>query len=138
VANRLQRGVEWLSKRHGQAAALASIIYVRASEFDGGSGQPDSVTLYNVTAGNYAFRIEDRFLPGNSRVEWSDRDYLIPRNKLLISSVLVEPARGDYILETLPSGTYKFELYAPNDEQVWRWSEPEQVTYRIHTRKVLA
>jgi hypothetical protein len=46
-----------------------------------------------------------------------------------------EPKRGDYILY----GSDKYEVTAlGQDVNGWRWSDPYQVTYRIHTTQVAA
>lgn len=73
---------------------------------------------------------------GTSRLEWSERDYLIPKDLLVFEGVKVEPQEHDWIEEvfTVPDGTREYELLAPNDEPVWRYSDPQHTIYRLHTK----
>ena len=68
------------------------------------------------------------FKSRNDYGEWlrtETRDFIVRRGELT-----GEPAKGDEIL--YQGETY--EVLAPNDEPVWRWSDPHRTAYRIHTK----
>lgn len=96
-------------------------------------GDVDTSIPLTVYVGNTLFKIEDR---DGQRMEWGDRDYLIPVVDLNVADVLFQPAKGHYIEEVLDNVTVIFELSAPSNEPVWRWSDPEHITYRIHTKRM--
>ena len=82
----------------------------------------------------YAFRIADA--AGNSRLEWSDRDYLIDPADLVIGGLAVEPARGDRITEYDGSIIRHFEVRAPGGEPPWRYNDERRTYFRVHTKAV--
>lgn len=84
--------------------------------------------------GRQMFRIVDGDV---SRIEWSDRDYMIPVAELLNGGILTLPARGHWIEQVfpLPKGNERYKLQAPESEPVWRYSNPQNTIYRIHTKK---
>lgn len=85
-----------------------------------GSSESFSVS---ATPGETTFRYEDvSGLTVRERVA----DFLI-----LASDLGRVPQKGDEIFYA--GGTY--EVLAPNDEPVWRWTSPVQDTYRIHTKQ---
>jgi hypothetical protein len=88
----------------------------------------------NITTviGRTAFRIRDWNV---SRLLWSDRDYFVNVDDLVINGVKIQPARGHWFEEITPQSTETFEVSAPDGEQTWRYSDPEQTVYRIHTKK---
>lgn len=52
---------------------------------------------------------------------------------LISSSLLPEmPVKGDEII----CDGMRFEVLAPNNEPVWRWSGSDNQTIRIHTKKI--
>lgn len=117
--------------RHFQTRASVSIIYHRVE-----SGiETDAIPL-TVWAGTTLFKILDRDV---QRMEWSHRDYLIPKADLKVGLVLFEPKKGDWIEEAfpLPIGLLKFELSAPENEPVWRDSDTQKTVYRVHTKRVV-
>jgi len=81
-----------------------------------------------------AFRVSEQ---SNSRVIWSDRDYLIPVANLKINGVLTEPDSGDWVEENINGTIRKFELIAPQGEQVWRYSDPQKMIFRLHTKEIV-
>lgn len=95
----------------------------------------NEVTITTGWVGQTRFRIEEQ---GNSRLEYSDRDYLIPVTSLVFNDVAFQPEKGDRIIENFGSldGEQSFELSAPNDEPVWRYSDPQRTRYRIHCKRM--
>jgi hypothetical protein len=120
--NRMEKAVQQLINRM-IATVPVNIIYHR------GTASTNIVCWIGTTA----FRITDQ---GNSRLTWSDRDYMIPVASLKINGILIEPDYGDWIEETVFGTLRKFELMAPQGEQVWRHSDQQKMIYRIHTKEV--
>ena len=77
-----------------------------------------------ATLGRTLFRSENEY-GVTLRVE--SRDFLVSAEELPS-----EPQRGDRIVHAGRS----YEVLAPNGEPVWRWSGPQHVTRRIHTKEV--
>ena len=108
--------------------AKVTIIYHRGD---------DEITIPTAWFGRQLFRIMD----GNtSRVEWADRDFLIPVESLILDSVRFKPERGHWIEVTFiePKGYQRFEVAAPDNEQPWRYSDPACRLYRIHTKEMVS
>lgn len=95
-----------------------------------------SIPLTQGWTGKTAFRVSDS---GRSRLEWSDRDYMVPVDQLKdADGNAFQPVRGDWIEEVLPNpaSTQRYEVSAPNDEKVFRYSDTKFMLYRIHTKRV--
>lgn len=73
-------------------------------------------------------------LEGGARIEFGDRDYLIPVANL---TALGEPTTGDRISETIGSTVCTFEVMTPDTgEPSWRYSDQTRTVYRVHTKQV--
>lgn len=79
-----------------------------------------------VTAviGKTVFRVED---PYEVYIKTVSKDFLI-----MASDLGLEPKRGDQI--SIHGKNY--EVLAPNNEPVWRWTDTSECTYRIHTKEI--
>lgn len=128
MANRFQVGMNRL-KQHFLNNAAVSITYHKV-DADG----TDTPILLTTWIGNTFFKVLDK---NGQRLEWGDRDYLIPVEALAIGIVPFEPAKGHYITETVNLTTITYELSAPENEKVWRFSDPQHLVYRIHTKKTV-
>ena len=82
---------------------------------------PRSLT---ATLGRTLFRAENEY---GVTVRIESRDFLIRA-----SFLPREPQRGDRIIYA----GREFEVLAPNSEPVWRWSGPQHITRRIHTKEI--
>lgn len=101
-----------------------TIIYRRG-------GQSATLQAYS---GKTAFKISDM---GNVRLEWSDRDFIFAANRLILNDTQITPLRGDVIEATFAGeGTVTFEVIAPNDEQVWKYSDTSRSIIRVHTKRI--
>lgn len=80
-------------------------------------------TTYNASDANGAL------------VEIDNRDYLIAAADLEIDGQPIEPQHGDMIEETLRGKLVRFEVI-PDRGRCWRFSDPAQSEYRIHTQCV--
>lgn len=122
--NRFQRGQAHLVKRF-LANAQITVRYHRK----------DAPTiLIDVWPNETLFRVLDK---ENTRLEWGDRDYIIPVASLKINGILTEPAKTDWIEETFPQphGIQFFMLSAPETEPIWRWDDLQRTAYRVHTKR---
>lgn len=95
-----------------------------------------SVVITTAWIGTTPFRFEES---GSSRLEYSERDYLIPVDSLILDSIKVKPQKGDYIIQVMPEplGSQTYELSTPNDEPVWRYSDPQCTRYRVHCKRMV-
>lgn len=125
--NRFERGMIRFRQRLQSGAGVTLTL----TDLEG-----NSVTLNETSwPGMQAFRISDE---GRSRVEWSDKDFLIPVNVCIIGGNLVKPERGYRITQTFdnPVGTRIYEIMAPEGEQAVRYSDPQNTIYRCHTKLI--
>jgi hypothetical protein len=122
-----ENSVDQLIATMQATAALDSIVYHR--------GVTSVTLLKKAWTGRTPFRIMDR---GQSRLIWSEKDFLIPCVDLKIGGVEVIPQVGDWIEVGFANveGNQKFEFMAPNNEPVWRYSDPQRKIYRIHAKRV--
>jgi len=122
--NRFQRAQARLNQRFMENAKV-TIVYHRLDFF----------LPIDVWVGNTLFRSTDQ---GATRLEWGDRDYLIPVVNLKIDGLLVEPQKDDWIEEEFPEphGVQSFMIVAPDNEPVWRFSDNQRTLYRVHTKRI--
>lgn len=113
--------------QHFLANAAVEVIYHKLE------GGVDTVIPLVCWVGNTLFKILEK---DNQRMEWGDRDYLIPVASLVVGVVPFQPAKGHWIEEMLPHGLTSFEIGAPDKEPDWRWSDAQHTVYRVHTKKV--
>ena len=121
----LSRGMAWLGEKHAVNESV-SVTYTRSAT---------SVTVLAVT-GNQQASVQNRAQQGDARVTWSDRDYLIRSADLIDAGLSGVPAAGDRVTETISGVATVFEVAKGPGEPAWEWSEPDRVTYRIHTKRV--
>ena len=110
------RARDWLTPTVQRAAGV-EVTYARGG------------TTLTVTAlqGRTVFASQQE---GGPRIEFGDRDYLIPATAL---TVLGDPQIGDRVTD----GGEVYEVLTPGTgEPSWRWSDPAHSTYRIHTKRV--
>ena len=119
----LSRGMAWLSDTLGTAAG-ESVTYTRGS---------DSVSL-TAWVGRTLFATQS--VGSTARVEWGERDYLIPVADLVLATVAVTPRKGDRISQVIDGDTLVFEIVAPGNEPSWRYSDPGRTLYRVHCKRV--
>jgi hypothetical protein len=119
----LASGLSWLTGQM-QAHASQPVVYQRGTSQVG----------LCATFGRTLLKLDDGF--GGVRMEWTDRDFLIPAGELKFGSTPTLPQRGDRIRETKNGATYIFEVMAPGKEPPWRWSDPFRRMLRIHAKQV--
>ena len=123
MADMLRAGQEWLANQL-KTHASTTVLYLRGSD------------QANVTAiiGRTLMKLEDGY--GGVHMQWTDRDFLISPNELVLAGSPVLPERGDTIRETLDGKVYIYEVNAPGSEPPWRWSDPHHKLLRIHTKQI--
>jgi hypothetical protein len=121
MGDMLSEGLAWLAEKL-KVHASRPIVYRRGT---------DEVTLQAVI-GRTLLKLDDGY--GGVRMEWTDRDFLIAAEDLILGGQRVLPERGDRILETHDGKTLVFEVLAPGNEPEWRWSDPYRTLLRIHTK----
>jgi hypothetical protein len=122
-ADLLDAGMAWLAKKLERHAA-------KAVEYRRGAA---SVEVY-ATIGQTLLKLGDGY--GGTRMEWTDRDYLIPAAKLVLGGVQVEPQMGDTVRETMGDEVFVYEVLAPAGEPAWRWSDPHRRMLRVHAKHI--
>ena len=119
----LKVGSDWLTKQL-QAHASRPVLYCR------GTAQ----VAVRATIGRTLFKLDDGL--GGVRMEWTDRDFLIPAAQVVLAGEAVLPERGDLIREPQGSQVFVYEVMAPGREPAWRWSDVSRTLLRIHTKEV--
>lgn len=101
------------------------------------SGVNTVVLERKAWTGRTAFRISD-ISNEVSRIQWSDRDIFIPVADLSIGGNLHIPLQGDWMEIDFPEpyGLQRFEVSAPDGEQIFRYSDPQAMIYRIHVKRM--
>jgi len=121
MADLLETGQAWLANQL-QEFASRSVVYHRGA---------NNVAVL-ATIGRTLLKLDDGY--GGVRMEWTDRDFLIPSAHLVILGVTVTPEPGDRITETVGLNTSTFEVMACGGEPSWRYSDPFGKLLRIHTK----
>lgn len=123
MADMIETGLTWLSEQLTTHVAR-SVTYER---FGADAG---SVTV-TATLSRMPARLSDE--PGRTQIQWSDRDYLIPWEDLVINGDQITPRKGDRITD---DGEV-YEVQPPDTgEPCFQRSDPYGIRLRIHTRQV--
>ena len=121
--NLLDHGLTWLAESLKKHAARP-VVYRRGR---------DEVTVQAII-GRTVLKLDDGY--GGVRIVWTDRDFLIAAEDLVLAGRRILPQRGDEIRETSNGRTVVYEVLAPGREPEWRWSDPYQKILRIHTKRI--
>lgn len=100
-------------------AAQASVLSIEAVYRRGSEESPIKAVL-----GRTAFRVKDAY---GTWVRILSQDFIVS-----VEQLAFEPSKGDVIV--FDGGEY--EVLAPSDEAVWRWSDPYHTARRIHTKHI--
>ena len=100
--------------RGAQAACFGETV----SYIDGDGRE----TEVRAVPGSTVFRQRNEY---GMWIRTETRDFIVTKSQLP-----KDPVKGDVIMWN--GGEY--EVLAPNDEPVWRWSDPLETAYRIHTK----
>lgn len=118
----LERSSAWLEDQREKFMSRP-VIYQRGT---------DTVEV-TATVGQTLFAVDSG---EGAALRTESRDYLVRAAHLSFGGVPVEPRRGDQIHEMQDGVMFIYEVMAPGDEPVWRYSDPYRRTLRIHTKHV--
>jgi len=123
MGDMLATGAAWLAGQL-KASAARDVTYLRGTQ-----RLPLSATI-----GSTEFQIEEL---GGVRVEYSDRDFIVPADDLIFDGKVTTPERGDTIEDRVAATgeTETFEVMAPGTEQPFRY-DPTRAMLRIHTKRI--
>ena len=110
----LETAAVWLNSQREEGLSVPVQYQFRS----GGSAE------LTATVGRTLFRSENEY---GVTIRVESRDFLVS-----IDQMPRDPQRGDRITH---AGRI-YEVLAPNGEPVWRWSGPQHVTRRIHTKEI--
>ena len=119
----LHFGMDWLVEQLKEHVSRP-VVYRRGTE----------EVVVQATIGRTLFRLDDGY--GGVRMEWTDRDFLLSADDLVLNGNPTLPERGDIIRETQDGKTYVYEVLAPGGEPPWRWSDVYRKVLRIHSKLV--
>lgn len=119
MSDLLASSSRWL---HGKRKAFASstVTYVRG----------EASVEVQATKGSTQVEAQD----GSITIQSQISDWLIDVADLVLGAEQVEPARGDRIEEQRDGVTRRYEVMPVGPEGAWRYSGPQGVTYRIHSK----
>jgi hypothetical protein len=110
-------------------AQLAANASQEATYSDGAS----SATV-RVMLGSKLLRLFDDV--GASRLEWTDMDFLIPAADLILGGLHSLPTRGHTISIVIAENLEVFEVAPYENDPPWRWSDPNETMFRVHTKHI--
>jgi hypothetical protein len=123
VADLLAQGSAWLEDQRHRYLTL-TVTYRRG----------DQSVQVQATIGRTIFRLD---APGDGfgvTTRYVSRDYLIRAADLVLNGEQTLPQRGDEIVE---SNGVTHEVMGPGSgEPDWRFSDPQRLTLRIHTKEI--
>ena len=119
----LEAGQQWLAGQLNEHASRL-VSYERGNQ----------TVLVKATLGRSLLKLDDGL--GNVRVEWTDADFLIRAEDLVLAGIQVVPERGDVIRAQIGIENVVFEVMAPGSEPPWRYADPSRVMLRIHAKQV--
>lgn len=123
MTDMLQNGAAWLAAQI-QRNFSQPVVYSRGA---------DSVAVL-ATFGRKLYKLDDG--EGGFRIEYSDRDFLIPAASLVLDGVAVLPRRGDLVTVTEGGVATAYQVLAPGGEPEWQWSDPYRQMLRVHAKRV--
>lgn len=120
----LARGLDLLVRTlEGAAAVDGGVVYSRGAE------------AIELTA--WVGRLEFRRTPQEqTAVLAGQRDYLFAAADLRLGGGVATPKKGDRITERVDGQDLVYEISAPADEPVWRYSDQSRRIIRVHTKRV--
>ena len=86
-----------------------------------------------ATIGQTVFAVDNG---EGAALQVESRDYVVRAAQLNFGAGPVEPRRGDQIHEVQDGVIFIYEVMAPGDEPVWRYSDAYRKTVRIHTKQI--
>lgn len=125
MANILKNAIETLLLPQLMANAADLVTYARLTQ------TVDVLAVY----GQKLLKTHDQF--GGIKMEWTDLDFIIEASTLHFGDgILITPTRGDLITTVVASEHQTYEVLPFGNDPPWRWSDPYNLMYRIHTKHI--
>ena len=122
--NVLAAGAAWLATQL-QSKAGTPVIYQRGNR----------KTALCATMGQTKLMLAQDV--GAVRIEWTDKDFVIPRASLKVSGTLTLPREGDLIIHDDGAEKHTYEVLKYGGfEPHWRWCDPFRQLIRVHTKRI--
>lgn len=122
MADLLNTSSAWLEDQR-EAFLSRTVIYQRGT---------DTVEV-TATIGRTLFAVDNG---DGAALRVESRDYLIRAARLVLDGDVILPRSGDQVHEMQDGVIFIYQVMAPGDEPVWRYSDPYRRTLRIHTKQV--
>ena len=122
MADLLNTSSAWLEDQR-EAFLSRTVIYQRGA---------DTVEV-TATIGRTLFAVDNG---DGAALRVESRDYLIRAARLVLDGDVILPRSGDQVHEMQDGVIFIYQVMAPGDEPVWRYSDPYRRTLRIHTKQV--
>lgn len=123
MSNILEEGAEYLLSEMKEHASK-EIHILRGAK----------ATCVKAVFGRTLLRVSDDF--GGTRMEWTDRDFLIDVEDYRFDGRKTAPERGDLFRVKICNRIDTYEVMAPIGEPPWRYSDEHKKTFRIHTKLI--
>lgn len=126
----LKDGLAWLTGQL-QAHAAQTVTYRRGT----------NTVVVQATYGAKLLKLSDEF---GVHLEWTDLDFCIPAEDLVLNGARITPQRGDEVLITVggadaydTESVERFEVFPfGSTEAPWRWADPHRSMIRVHTKHI--
>jgi hypothetical protein len=127
MANLFERAKTWLPEQMQRAAVSGNTLTLTLGV--------ETIDLTDIAwPGRTVFSSN---VEGAARIEFGDRDYLVPATAIVFASDQIEPQIGMRFRETIEGVVRVFEVITPDTgEPAWRYSDPGLTVWRIHTKEV--
>ncbi len=122
MTDMLRDGLEWLRRKQSEFASI-EVAYWRDVE---------SITV-NATLGETSYEIEDEY---GITVKTQLMDFLIASEDLTLGGARTEPKVGDCIRVAREARIDVYEVMTLGAESCYRYSDPHNITLRIHTKLI--
>jgi hypothetical protein len=114
--------------------ALTSKLITHAS-VDAVYARGDDEVNVKAVIGSKLLKVDDGM--GGLKIQWTDLDFLIPVADLALPYLgPILPQREDMVHLIMPYEVQSFQVYPFGSEPEWRYCDPYQHMYRIHTKYV--
>ncbi len=119
----LKIGLATLTAKLSQSASQ-NIVYMRGTDY------VETV----ATLGSKLLKLDDG--EGGVRMQWTDMDFLIPAEGFEFDGEPIVPQRGDRVRLLAGEAIEEFEVMPFGGDAPWRWSDPHQSMFRVHTKHI--
>jgi hypothetical protein len=123
MSDMLADAAEWLTDQH--KAHVARVVEYRRG-----------ATTFSVRATVGQTLSSKKAEAGNTRTEYTDRDFVFAATDLLLAGLSMPPQRNDRIIDTEGGATSIYEVRPINNEPAYRWCDGSRSAIRVHTKRI--